>query len=235
MLIRRRRRVIGSPRPGQDHALSCADVTRVGPTSQAIVFDIGGVLLDWDPDHLFRKLIADDEERRWFLAEVCSPSWNAKQDGGRSWAEATRELGRRFPAYSNFITAYDVRWEEMVSGAIAGTVAVLSDLRSAGVPTFALTNFSAEKWEVAKDRWDFLAGFEGAVVSGTEKVTKPDRRIYEILLDRYGLDPARTFYTDDLKANVEAARMVGIDAEVFVDPDTLRQRLVDRGVLSAAV
>ena len=200
-----------------------------------MVFDIGGVLLDWNPDYLFRKLIADDDERRWFLTEVCSPAWNAKQDGGRSWAEATSELSLRFPEHTDLITAYDERWEEMVSGAIAGTVSVLSDLRSAGILTFALTNFSAEKWEVAIGRWDFLAGFDGAVVSGTEKVTKPDRRIYEILLDRYGLDPGRTFYTDDLKANVEAARAVGIDAEVFIDPGTLRQQLVDRGVLPAAV
>lgn len=199
------------------------------------MFDIGGVLLDWDPDYLFRKLIADAEERRRFLAEVCTPAWNAEQDGGRSWAEGTAELGEQFPEHTDLIIAYDERWEEMVSGAIEGTVAVLSELRSAGVPTFALTNFSAEKWEVATERWDFLAGFDGAVVSGTEKVTKPALRIYEILLDRYGLDPARTFYTDDLKANVDAARAVGIDAEVFVDPDTLRQQLVGRGVLSAAV
>ncbi len=199
------------------------------------MFDIGGVLLDWDPDYLFRMLIADAEERRRFLAEVCTPAWNAEQDGGRSWAEGTAELGEQFPEHTYLITAYDERWEEMVSGAIEGTVAVLSELRSVGVPTFALTNFSTEKWEVATERWDFLAGFDGAVVSGTEKVTKPAHRIYEILLDRYGLDPARTFYTDDLKANVDAARAVGIDAEVLVDADTLRQQLVGRGVLSVAV
>jgi 2-haloacid dehalogenase len=123
----------------------------------------------------------------------------------------------------------------MVAGAIAGTVDLLADLCNSGVPTFALTNFSAKKWEVARSRWDFLTGFDGAVVSGSEKVTKPDPLIYEILLDRYGLEPARTFYTDDLKADVEAARSAGLDAEVFIDPDTLRQQLVDRGVLSAAV
>lgn len=197
------------------------------------MFDVGGVLLDWDPDYLFRKLIENDDERGWFLTEVCSPAWNAEQDGGRSWAEATSELALTFPEHSHLIEAYDERWEEMVAGPIAGTVAVLSDLRSAGVSTFALTNFSAEKWEVAKDRWDFLAGFDGAVVSGTEKITKPDPRIYEILRDRYRLDPAGTFYTDDLKANVDAARVAGLDAEVFVDPGTLRQQLVDRGVLPA--
>jgi 2-haloacid dehalogenase len=102
------------------------------------------------------------------------------------------------------------------------------------VAYYALTNFSAEKWQVAKDRWGFLTGFDGTVVSGTEKVAKPDLRIYQILLDRYALDPERTFYTDDTKENVEAARVAGLDAEVFVDPNTLRQQLVDRGVLPAA-
>lgn len=215
--------------------LSSGDVNQGTPASRAVVFDIGGVLLDWDPNYLFRKLIEDDDERRWFLAEVCTPAWNAKQDGGRAWAEATSDLGEQFPEYARLIDAYDERWEEMVSGAIEGTVEVLADLRSAGIPTFALTNFSAEKWEIAKDRWDFLTGFDGAVVSGTEKVIKPNPRIYRILLDRYQLDPARTFYTDDVPVNVDAARAAGIDAEVFVDPDTLRQQLIDRGVLSGAI
>lgn len=195
------------------------------------MFDVGGVLLDWDPHYLFRKLIEDDDERHWFLAEVCTPAWNAKQDGGRTWADATAELGEQFPEHASLIDAYDRRWEEMISGPIEGTVAVLSALRSAGIPTFALTNFSDEKWEIAKDRWDFLTGFDGAVVSGTEKVTKPDLRIYEILLERYALDPTLTFYTDDLEVNIDAARVAGLDAEVFVDPGTLRQQLVDRGVL----
>jgi 2-haloacid dehalogenase len=210
-------------------------VTRGTSTSQAVVFDIGGVLLDWDPHYLFRKLIEDDDERRWFLTEICTPAWNAKQDGGRTWAEATTELSEQFPEHASLIDAYDKRWEEMISGAILGTVDVVSDLRSAGVPTFALTNFSAEKWEIAKDRWEFLTGFDGAVVSGAEKMTKPDPRIYRILLDRYSLDPSRTFYTDDLRENVDAARAAGIDAEVFVDPVRLRQQLVDRGVLSGAI
>ncbi|MEX1037850.1 MAG: HAD family phosphatase [Acidimicrobiia bacterium] len=201
---------------------------------EAVVFDVGGVLLDWNPEYLFRKLIEDDAERRLFLTEICSPEWNAAQDAGRSWGEATSELSRSFPEYSELIAAYDERWEETIAGPIDETVAVLNDLRTAGIPTYALTNFSAEKWEVATDRWDFLDGFEGAVVSGVEKVPKPDLRIYRILLDRYALDPNRTFYTDDMKANVEAASAVRIDAEVFVDPGTLRQQLVDRGVLPAA-
>ena len=197
----------------------------------SVVFDVGGVLLDWDPEYLYRQLIADDDERRWFLTEVCSPEWNAAQDAGRTWADATSELSARFPEHTALIDAYDRRWEEMVSGPIADSVAVLEDLRRAGVPNYALTNFSAEKWDVAKDRWGFLDDFDGQVVSGAVGVMKPDPEIYRILLDRYGLEPARTFYTDDLSQNVESARQLGITAELFVDASTLRRQLIDRCVL----
>jgi 2-haloacid dehalogenase len=199
----------------------------------SVVFDVGGVLLDWDPEYLYRQMIADDDERRWFLTEVCSAEWNAAQDAGRNWADATSELAARFPAHTALITAYDEQWEEMVAGPLEESVEVLQDLREAAVPTFALTNFSAEKWIVAKNRWDFLNRFDGEVVSGVEGVTKPDPEIYRILLDRYGLDPSRTFYTDDLASNVEAARDLGFVAEVFVDASTLRRQLIDRGVLDS--
>jgi 2-haloacid dehalogenase len=199
----------------------------------SVVFDVGGVLLDWDPEYLYRQLIADDDERRWFLTEVCSPEWNAAQDAGRTWADATFEVSARFPEHTALIDAYAERWEEMVSGPIAGSVAVLEDLREAGVPNYALTNFSAEKWEVAKDRWGFLEGFDGEVVSGVVGVTKPDPEIYRILLDRYRLEPARTFYTDDLVSNVESARQSGIASELFVDASTMRRQLIDLGVLDS--
>lgn len=199
----------------------------------SVVFDVGGVLLDWDPEYLYRQLIADDDERRWFLTEVCSPEWNAAQDAGRTWADATSELSARFPEHTALIDAYAERWEEMVSGPIADSVSVLEDLREAGVPNYALTNFSAEKWEVAKDRWGFLEGFDGEVVSGVVGVTKPDPEIYRILLDRYRLEPARTFYTDDLVSNVESARQSGIASELFVDASTMRRQLIDLGVLDS--
>lgn len=199
----------------------------------AVVFDVGGVLLDWDPEYLYRQLIADNEERRWFLTEVCSREWNAAQDAGRSWADATAELSARFPEHTSLIAAYDERWEETISGPIADSVVVLEDLNGAGFPTYALTNFSAEKWAVAKNLWSFLNSFDGEVVSGSEGVTKPQPEIYQILLDRYRLEPARTFYTDDLARNVEAARQLGIAAELFVDASTLRRQLIDLGVLDS--
>ncbi len=200
----------------------------------AVVFDIGGVLLDWNPHHLYRRLIPDEEERRWFLAEVCSPSWNAAQDAGRSWAEGVAELTRRFPEYATLIAAHDQRWEETITGPLDGTVAVLEELRTVGVPTFALTNFSAEKWVVALRRWPFLTLFDGSVVSGREGVTKPDPRIFSILLDRYRLHPSRTFFVDDVATNVEAARTHGMRAELFVDSETLRRRLTAFGVLDGS-
>jgi len=210
-------------------------VTRPRPAStiDSVVFDVGGVLLDWNPEYLYRRLIADEGERRWFLTEVCSPEWNSAQDGGRSWADATSELSARFPEHTALITAYDERWEETVSGPIADSVAVLEDLHGAGFPTYALTNFSAEKWALAKNRWGFLDSFDGEVVSGAVEVTKPQPEIYQIFLDRYRLEPARTFYTDDQARNVEAARQIGIAAELFVDASTLRRQLIDRGVLDS--
>lgn len=213
--------------------LTCGVVNEDTLRIDSVVFDVGGVLLDWNPEYLYRQLIADDDERRWFLTEVCSPEWNAAQDAGRTWADATSELSARFPEHTALIHAYAERWEEMVSGPIADSVSVLEDLREAGVPNYALTNFSAEKWEVAKDRWGFLEGFDGEVVSGVVGVTKPDPEIYRILLERYRLEPARTFYTDDLASNVIAARQSGIAAELFVDASTVRRQLIDRGVLDS--
>lgn len=197
----------------------------------AVVFDVGGVLLDWSPHYLYRSLIPDDAARERFLAEVCTPDWNRAQDAGRPWSEAVRELSASFPEHAELIAAFDARWEETVAGPFEATVAVLAELRERQVPTYALTNFSAEKWAIVCDRWDFLRGFSGCVVSGEEGVVKPDAKIYERLLDRFELDPARTFFTDDVADNVDGARAVGLQAEVFVDAVTLRGQLVRRGVL----
>jgi 2-haloacid dehalogenase len=198
---------------------------------EAVVFDVGGVLLDWNPRHLYRSLLPDEASVDWFLSEICTPAWNAEQDAGRTWAEAVQELTARFPDQAKLIRAYDERWPEMVAGVFEEAVAVLTDLRAAGVPTYALTNFSAEKWEITLDRWPFLRGFDGAVVSGVERVSKPDPAIYQLLLDRHALTPATTFYTDDVPANVEGARRVGIQAEVFVDGARLRSHLADAGLV----
>jgi 2-haloacid dehalogenase len=195
-----------------------------------VVFDIGGVLLDWNPDYLYRELIPDAGQREHFLTKVATPDWNLQMDAGRSWAEAVAELTSLHPEHAEWIEAYDTGWLKMVGGLIEGTADLLTELRSQGVPTYALTNFSAEKWEVAKQAFPILAGFTGEVVSGTEQTIKPDEKIYRILLERYDLDPARTFYTDDKDYNVIAARAVGLDAETFIDAPTLRHHLKARGL-----
>ncbi|HEU4948962.1 MAG TPA: HAD family phosphatase [Kribbella sp.] len=196
----------------------------------SVVFDIGGVLLDWSPDYLYGDLIPDPAQREHFLTRIATPDWNRQQDAGRSWAEAVAELSSLHPEHAEWIEAYDSAWLRMVRGVIEDTAEVLVELRAAGLSTYALTNFSADKWEVAKTAFPVLHGFDGEVVSGVEQTVKPDEKIYRILLERYDLDPGRTFYTDDVQHNVDGARAVGIDAELFVGADVLREQLRQRGI-----
>lgn len=199
---------------------------------QAVVLDVGGVLLDWSPEYLYRRLIPDEGERRRFLTEVCSPEWNLAQDAGRTWSEAVAELTARFPEQADLIAAYDRNWEEMVAGAFDDTVKLLEEIQRDGLPVYGLTNFSAQKWSIAVEQWPFLGTFDGVVVSGEEGVTKPDPRIYQILLDRFDLEPGATFYVDDQLQNVEQARAMGLQVELFRDAETLRRQLSIRGALS---
>jgi 2-haloacid dehalogenase len=201
------------------------------PAVDAVVLDIGGVLMDWDPRHLFETLIDDEREREWFLTEVCGPGWNRRQDEGRRWADAVAQAVAEHPEYEQWIRAYDERWMETVAGLYDDTVAVLRELHDAGRPVYALTNFSAEKWALACEHYDLLNGFEGVVVSGEEHLAKPDPEVYRRLVERFGLAPTRTFFTDDVQANVDAARDLGLDAELFTGATRLRGQLVGRGVL----
>ena len=195
-----------------------------------VVFDIGGVLLDWSPDYLYGELIPDAAEREHFLTNIANGEWNKQQDAGRSWSEAVAELSSLHPEHAEWIEAYDKGWLKMVKGVLADTVELITEIREKKIPNYALTNFSHEKWEVAKAAFPILAEFDGEVVSGAELTTKPDEKIYRILLERFDLDPARTFYTDDVQVNVDGARAVGIDAELFTDADTLRRQLRERGL-----
>ncbi|WP_350275292.1 HAD family phosphatase [Kribbella sp. HUAS MG21] len=199
-------------------------------TIDAVVFDIGGVLLDWSPTYLYTELIPDEEARTHFLTNVATPAWNHKQDEGRPWAEAVAELTALHPEHAEWIEAYDTGWLKMVRGVFEDTAAVLTDLQDAGVPTYALTNFSGEKWQIAKETFPVLTRFDGEVVSGVEQTVKPDEKIYRILLERFNLDPARTFYTDDMAYNVDGARAVGLDAELFAGAVDLRKHLRARGL-----
>jgi 2-haloacid dehalogenase len=198
---------------------------------KTVVFDLGGVLIDWDPRHLYRKLLADEAEVEEFLATVCTPEWNLEQDRGRPFAEAVAELSERHPAHAANIAAFHERWAEMLGGDVPGSVELLAELRATGVPLYALTNWSAETFALARERFEFLDWFDGLLVSGEEGIVKPDPAIFRLLLDRFGLDAGATLFVDDSEANVAAADALGFDAVRFRDPDRLRRDLAERGLL----
>jgi 2-haloacid dehalogenase len=198
-----------------------------------VVFDLGGVLIDWDPRHLYRKLFPGDEagmER--FLAEVCTSEWNLQQDAGRSWAEATALLKAEHPGQAAMIDAFHQRWPEMMAGEMAGTVAILCELKEAGTPLYALTNWSHETFPLARERFEFLSWFDGIVVSGQEKLVKPDPQIYRVLVERHGLRPEEIVYIDDNPRNAAAATALGMHGIHFTGPAALRRELTALGLLA---
>lgn len=195
-----------------------------------VVFDLGGVLVDWNPRYLYRKLLPDDAAVEAFLAEVTTPQWNAAQDAGRSWDEAVAVLTEQFPQHSDLIAAHHHRWVEMIGGQIDGTVATLRALDEAGVRLYALTNWSAEKFPHAEDMFDWMSSFRGVVVSGAEGMVKPDPKIYRILLERYGVEASSAVFIDDNPPNVEAARGLGFTAFHFTGPNRLATDLAGIGL-----
>jgi 2-haloacid dehalogenase len=199
-----------------------------------VVFDLGGVLVDWDPRYLYRQLFEDPDEMESFLAEVTTTEWNTHQDAGRPWAEAVELLVAEHPQQRELIEAFHRQWPEMLAGEIAATVDVLADLRAAGVRLLALSNWSAETFPYARERFDFLAWFEGIVISGDVGVNKPDRRIFDHLAEQFGIDPAAALFIDDSSANVDAAKALGFRAIRFTDATTLRRELARLGLLPNA-
>ncbi len=195
------------------------------------VFDVGGVLLDWNPRYLYRKLITDEAEMEAFLATVCAPDWNLAQDAGRSWADAVAERTRQFPEQAALIRAYDERWQEMVPRAFDDTVAILEELKRAGRRLYSITNFSAEKFDLEREIWPFLNWFDGIVVSGEIGQVKPHPAIYQRLLETYDLDAGDCLFIDDVQANVDGARAVGMHAHLFIGAEGLRQALMECGML----
>ena len=177
-----------------------------------VVFDLGGVLIDWNPRYVYSKLIPDASEMERFLAEVCTREWIEKQDAGRTFAEGVEELSERFPEHADLIRAFDERWEEMLGGPIQENVDLLHHLDRRGVPLYALSNWPLEKFVYARERFPFLSLMRGIVISGAEGVIKPDPRIFQILLSRYHLTAADTIFIDDVEANVAAARTQGLQA-----------------------
>jgi 2-haloacid dehalogenase len=198
-----------------------------------VVFDLGGVLIDWDPRHLYRQLFADLGEMERFLTEVCNDAWHRQHDLGADIRETCVRLAAEHPGYRDMIMAWDERGEEMAAGQIDGTVRILTGLKAAGMPCFALSNMEPGPFTLRYERFDFMKSFDGFVISGLEGVAKPDRRIFEILLERHGLDPAATVFTDDAQRNVDAARAVGITALRFTSAEQLSQDLAGLGVRRA--
>lgn len=200
-----------------------------------VVFDLGAVLIDWNPRYLFRQLIDDPDEIERFLAEVTTAAWNHEQDRGRSWADAVAELVAVHPEHADLIRAYHERWTEMLGGPIQETVNILAELRDAGVALYALSNWSAETFPVALERYPFLAWFKGIVVSGEVGAAKPEPAVYEALIERHGVVPAESVFIDDQAANVEAARRLGFRGIRFTDATSLRTELAAIGLLRPVV
>jgi len=197
-----------------------------------VVFDLGGVLIDWNPRYLYRKLFDGDEHAmEAFLTNVCTPGWNLQQDAGRPLAEAYAVLVASHPQHRAHIEAWGPRFDEMMAGPIQGTVDILAELRRAKTPLFALSNWSEETFEVALRRFEFLQWFDAIVISGKLKLIKPDPRIYQHLLDTHGLTAGETVFIDDVPQNVTGARAVGIHGLHFTDPATLRKDLAALGLL----
>jgi len=195
------------------------------------VFDLGGVLIDWDPRHLYRQLFDDTEQMERFLAAVTTAEWNRKLDAGRSWTEAVDELVAAHPEHRSLIEAYHVRWPEMLGDAIEGTVDVLREVRATGLPIYALSNWSAETYPVTRGRYPFLEWFDGVLISGDVGVAKPDPRIFGALIERFGVVPERSVFIDDVAANVQVAEALGFRTIRFRGADDLRRSLATLGVL----
>ena len=194
------------------------------------VFDLGGVFVDWNPMYLFRKLFPTEEEAQWFQDNICTKDWNLEFDAGDIYAEGVAKLTTRFPRYWREIQAYDLRWKETLGEFIEGTIAIHDELVAAEVPTFAITNFSWEKWVSCLPDWSFLEKFDGVIVSGLEKLVKPAPRIFRVFCERYGLAPQSCVFVDDNPVNVASAQHFGMHAVHFVSPEMLRKDLKRLGL-----
>jgi 2-haloacid dehalogenase len=198
----------------------------------AVIFDVGNVLYGWDPDSFLVRQIADDEARLRYIEDVDLWNWHETLDGGRAFADASAELSEKFPDYAHLIAAWGERFGETISDPVPGMHAIVEDLDGRGVPLFAITNFSADFWAPFRAKEDaFFRRFRDIVVSGEEKLLKPDPAIYYLALDRFGLKPADAIFIDDRLINVEGAKAVGMHAHLFTDAADLRSRLEAEGLL----
>ena len=200
------------------------------PTIEAVIFDLGNVLIPFNPRWLFRKILPDEVSIDRFFEETSFDAWNLEMDAGRSFADGIAAHGRRFPHHRALFKAFFERWHETVGEPITESVDMLQTLQRKGIRTYALTNFSAETFPLAVARFPFLSEFDGAVVSGDEGVIKPDPAIYQLLMQRYSITPSRAVFIDDKLENVEAARRLGLHGIHFVEPSAARIALRNLGL-----
>jgi 2-haloacid dehalogenase len=197
-----------------------------------IIFDLGAVLIDWNPRYMYRTIFSDEGEMEKFLAEITTSDWNEEQDAGRALQEGTELLVSQFPEHEDLIRAFYGRWDEMLGEAFHDTVEIFKKLKEGGkYKIYALTNWSAETFPVALARFEFLNWFDGIVVSGAEKMRKPTPEFYHILLDRYEVKPAQALFIDDNYRNILAAEKIGIQCIHFTSAGQLEKQLADRGIL----
>ncbi len=195
-----------------------------------IVFDFGGVLIDWNPVYLYNEVFETEEEMNYFLEHVCRYDWNLLQDAGRSLDEGTRLLQEKFPEYAEEIAMYYGRWEEMLGSSYEENRKLIRPLKEK-YKVYGLTNWSAETLPLAIKKFDFFQDMDGIVVSGEEKIVKPDRRLYEILLARYSLRAGESLFIDDNAANIETARELGFQVIHFTGEMNLEKWLRDNFIL----
>jgi 2-haloacid dehalogenase len=197
---------------------------------ETVAFDLGGVLIDWNPRHLYRRLLDDEAAIERFLAEVCTPEWNATLDAGYPFADGVAQLVREHPEQAELIEAYRSRWPEMLGGCFGETLEIMRRLRSEGVPVYALSNWAAETFASTRDRFPFLDEFDGILLSGQVGVGKPDPAIFRLFLERFGLTAESTVFIDDSPVNVAVARSLGIQALLFRNATQLKRELQALGL-----
>ena len=197
-----------------------------------IIFDLGNVLIDWNPKYVFDTMFEDEERKKHFFDNVCTMEWNEMQDAGRPIKEATEELVARHPEWKEHIEAYYGRWTEMLGGAIHDTVEIFRELKQSGrYKMYALTNWSAELFPIALETYEFLHWFDGRVVSGEEKLRKPYAEFYQVLLNRFQVKPEEALFIDDNYRNIQGAEALGIRSIHFVSPQQLREELTQMQLL----
>lgn len=191
-----------------------------------VVFDFGGVLIDWQRNYLYDKVFEDNKDMQWFLENVCTDEWNMLQDAGVPFSETIPALQWKFPEYSDKIAMYEHRWSEMVGGQIEGTVKILKEIQAKGIPVYGLTNWGVDTFPIVFKQFEFLRSLNGIVVSGDEKQVKPHPEIYQILIKKYQINPESCIFIDDNYMNIETAKKLGFKTILFVSPESFRQDLL---------